>query len=46
MADIGREHPPDVFLLCGDVYTTQPSAAVQTLLTIKPIQASTKNNIK
>ncbi len=31
--DIVRENRPDVFLLCGDVYhTSQPSAAVQTLL--------------
>ncbi|MBP5365963.1 MAG: exonuclease SbcCD subunit D C-terminal domain-containing protein [Bacteroidales bacterium] len=30
---VGREKP-DVFLLCGDVYhTSQPSAAVQTMLT-------------
>lgn len=34
MADIVSEHKPDVFLLCGDVYhTSQPSAAVQTMLT-------------
>ena len=34
MADIVREHQPDVFLLCGDVYDTgQPSNAVQTMLT-------------
>lgn len=34
MVRIVGEHKPDVFLLCGDVYhTTQPSAAVQTLLT-------------
>lgn len=33
MADIVREHKPDVFLICGDVYhTAQPSAAVQTML--------------
>ena len=31
--DIVREHQPDVFLLCGDVYHTyQPSSAVQTML--------------
>lgn len=34
MASIVRERQPDVFLLCGDVYhTSQPSAAVQTMLT-------------
>ena len=33
MADIVREHQPDLFLLCGDVYDTgQPSNAVQTML--------------
>ena len=34
MECIVKEQQPDVFLLCGDVYhTTQPSAAVQTMLT-------------
>ena len=34
MAIIVEEQKPDVFLLCGDVYhTSQPSAAVQTMLT-------------
>lgn len=34
MVNIVREHKPDVFLLCGDVYhTPQPSAAVQTMFT-------------
>lgn len=34
MVSIVEEQKPDVFLLCGDVYhTTQPSAAVQTMLT-------------
>ena len=34
MADIVEKHKPDLFLLCGDVYhTSQPSAAVQTMLT-------------
>ncbi len=34
MVDIVAEHKPDVFLLCGDVYhTSQPSAAIQTMLT-------------
>lgn len=34
MVDIVKDEKPDVFLLCGDVYhTTQPSAAVQTMLT-------------
>lgn len=34
MKSIVEEQQPDVFLLCGDVYhTTQPSAAVQTMLT-------------
>lgn len=33
MTDIVREHKPDVFLICGDVYhTAQPSSAVQTML--------------
>lgn len=33
MTDIVKEQKPDVFLLCGDVYhTTQPSAAIQTML--------------
>ena len=33
MVAIVREHQPDVFLLCGDVYDTgQPSNAVQTML--------------
>ena len=33
MVNIVREHKPDVFLLCGDVYhTPQPSSAVQTML--------------
>jgi len=33
MVGIVEEQKPDVFLLCGDVYhTTQPSAAVQTML--------------
>ncbi len=33
MANIVEKQKPDVFLLCGDVYhTTQPSAAVQTML--------------
>jgi len=33
MVSIVEEQKPDVFLLCGDVYhTTQPSAAVQTML--------------
>lgn len=32
MVDIVREHKPDVFLLCGDVYhTPQPSSATQTM---------------
>lgn len=32
MINIVKEHKPDVFLLCGDVYhTDQPSAAVQTM---------------
>ena len=34
MVKIVEEEKPDVFLLCGDVYhTSQPSAAVQTMLT-------------
>lgn len=34
MVEIVKEEKPDVFLLCGDVYhTSQPSAAVQTMLT-------------
>ena len=34
MVSIVNEQKPDVFLLCGDVYhTSQPSAAVQTMLT-------------
>ena len=34
MVAIVEEQKPDVFLLCGDVYhTSQPSAAVQTMLT-------------
>ena len=34
MVTIVKEQKPDVFLLCGDVYhTSQPSAAVQTMLT-------------
>ena len=34
MAEIVENHKPDLFLLCGDVYhTSQPSAAVQTMLT-------------
>ena len=34
MVSIVAEQKPDVFLLCGDVYhTSQPSAAVQTMLT-------------
>lgn len=34
MVSIVKEQKPDVFLLCGDVYhTSQPSAAVQTMLT-------------
>ena len=34
MVSIVEEQKPDVFLLCGDVYhTSQPSAAVQTMLT-------------
>lgn len=34
MERIVAEEKPDVFLLCGDVYhTSQPSAAIQTLLT-------------
>ena len=34
MVKIVEEQKPDVFLLCGDVYhTSQPSAAVQTMLT-------------
>ena len=34
MVGIVEEQKPDVFLLCGDVYhTSQPSAAVQTMLT-------------
>ena len=34
MVGIVKEQKPDVFLLCGDVYhTSQPSAAVQTMLT-------------
>ena len=34
IVNIVREHKPDVFLLCGDVYhTPQPSAAVQTMFT-------------
>ena len=34
MVGIVKEEKPDVFLLCGDVYhTSQPSAAVQTMLT-------------
>ena len=34
MVNIVKEHKPDVFLLCGDVYhTPQPSSAVQTMLT-------------
>ena len=34
MVKIVKEEKPDVFLLCGDVYhTSQPSAAVQTMLT-------------
>lgn len=33
MSEIVREHKPDVFLICGDVYhTAQPSSAVQTML--------------
>ena len=33
ITNIVGEHKPDVFLLCGDVYhTSQPSAAVQTML--------------
>lgn len=33
MAEIVKEHQPDLFVLCGDVYhTSQPSAAVQTML--------------
>lgn len=34
MVNIVREHKPEVFLLCGDIYhTPQPSAAVQTMFT-------------
>ncbi len=33
ITDIVEKHKPDVLLLCGDVYhTSQPSAAIQTLL--------------
>ena len=34
MVNIVKEHKPDVFMLCGDVYhTPQPSATVQTMFT-------------
>ncbi len=39
MVEIVKEHKPDVFLLSGDVFhTSQPSAAIQTLLSEKMVE--------
>ena len=44
MVNIVGEHKPDVFLLCGDVFhTSQPSSAVQTMLSDALVKIHTAN---